>query len=195
MSEQTTSEITRILHDWNDGDESAGERLLPFVYQELKRNARFLMAKERANHTLQPTALVHEAFLKLTDLKEIVWKSRQHFYHFVSKLMRQILVDHVRIHTAAKRGSAAIHFSIEDLQLPAEERADSILKLDEALSRLAQFDPKQEKIVEMRYFGGMTNAEIAEALEISERTVVREWQSARLWLFRELNQGQKFGVS
>lgn len=188
MSERTTSEITRILQDWNNGDADAGERLLPIVYQELKRNARFLMARERADHTLQPTALVHEAFLKLSELHEIEWKSQRHFYHFVSKLMRQILVDHVRRHTAAKRGSAEIHFSIDDLQLPAEERADSILKLDEALNRLAKFDAKQEKIVEMRYFGGMTNAEIAEALEISERTVVREWQSARIWLFRELNK-------
>ncbi len=188
MSKQTTSEITRILNDWNNGDAEAGERLFPVVYQELKRNARFLMANERANHTLQPTALVHEAFLKLTELREIKWKSRRHFYHFVSKLMRQVLVDHVRHHTATKRGNAAILFSIDDLQIPAAERADSILKLDEALSRLAKFDAKQEKIVEMRYFGGMTNAEIAEALEISQRTVVREWQSARIWLFRELNQ-------
>lgn len=188
MSEPTTSEITRILQDWNNGDADAGERLLPIVYLELKRNARFLMARERADHTLQPTALVHEAFLKLSELRKIEWKSRRHFYHFVSKLMRQILVDHVRRHTAAKRSSAEIHFSIDDLQLPAEERADSILKLDEALNRLAKFDAKQEKIVEMRYFGGMTNAEIAEALDVSERTVVREWQSARIWLFRELNQ-------
>lgn len=188
MSELTNSEITRILYDWNNGDESAGERLFPIVYEELKRNARFLMTKERGNHTLQPTALVHEAFLKLSELHEIEWKSRRHFYHFVSKLMRQILVDHVRRHAASKRGNAQIHFSIDDLQLPTEERADSIVKLDEALNRLARLDAKQEKIVEMRYFGGMTNAEIAEALDISERTVVREWQSARIWLFRELNQ-------
>lgn len=174
--------------DWNEGDAEAGERLLPIVYQELKRSARFLMAKERANHTLQPTALVHEAFLKLTELTEIKWKSRSHFYHFVSKLMRQILVDHVRHHTAAKRGKAAIHFSIDDLQIPAEERADSILKLDEVLHRLAKFDAKQAKIVEMRYFGGLKNAEIAEALDVSERTIIREWQAARIWLYREINQ-------
>ncbi len=102
--------------------------------------------------------------------------------------MRQILVDHARKHAAAKRGSGAIHFSTEDLDLPVEERADSIIRLDEALSRLAKLDPKQVKVVEMRYFGGMTNAEIAEALDISVRTVVREWHSARLWLFRELNE-------
>ena len=188
MSERQTAEITQILHDWNDGDAEAGERLLPFVYQELKRNARFLMLRERSDHTLQPTALVHEAFLKLTELKEIKWNNRSHFYRFVSRLMRQILVDHARIHAAEKRGSAAIHFSIDDLQLPIEERADSILNLDDALERLARFDDKQAKIVEMRYFGGMSNAEIAEALDISERTVLREWQAAKFWLYRELNQ-------
>jgi len=188
MNEHNTAEITQILLEWNNGDAEAGERLLPVVYEELKRQARFLMLRERSDHTLQPTALVHEAFLKLSDLKRIKWKSRRHFYHFVSKLMRQILVDHVRHRAATKRGNAQIHFSIEDLQVPAEERADSILKLDEALKRLKELDERQEKIVEMRYFGGMTNAEIAEALEISERTVVREWQSARIWLFRQLNE-------
>lgn len=188
MSERQTAEITQILRDWNDGDLEAGDRLLPFVYKELKRNARFLMAKERPDHTLQPTALVHEAFLKLTELTEIKWKNRSHFYHFVSQLMRQILVDHARHHAAAKRGSAAIHFSISDLQIPAEERADSVLRLDESLDRLAEIDERQAKIVEMRYFGGMKNSEIAEALAISERTVGREWEYARLWLYRELNQ-------
>lgn len=188
MSERQAAEITQILHDWNDGDAEAGERLLPFVYQELRRSARFLMSRERSEHTLQPTALVHEAFLKLTTLTEIKWKDRRHFYYFVSQLMRQILVDHARLHAAAKRGSNPINFSIDDLQIPAEERAASILFLDEALEHLARIDEKQSKIVEMRYFGGMTNREIAEALEISARTVIREWESARLWLYRELNK-------
>lgn len=187
MNKHNASEITRILHDWNNGDAEAGERLLPVVYQELKRKAGFLMARERDGHTLQPTALVHEAFLKLSDLHEINWKDRRHFFHFVSKLMRQILVDHVRHRGAAKRGSQAVHFSLDDLQLSAAERADSILRLDEALSHLARLDTRQATIVEMRFFAGMTNAEIAEALDISERTVVREWQTARLWLYRELN--------
>lgn len=188
MSDGRASEITLILQDWNNGDAGAGERLLPFVYKELKRHARFLMSRERSNHTLQPTALVHEAFLKLTELAEIKWNDRRHFYRFVSQLMRQILVDHARRHVAAKRGSRTIHFSIDDLQIPAEERAGAVLQLDEALERLAQFDERQAKIVEMRYFGGMKVSEIAEALSISERSVGREWQSARLWLYRELNQ-------
>lgn len=188
MSELQTSEITRILHDWNDGEADAKERLLPFVYDELKRQARFFMARERANHTLQPTALVHEAFVRLSEQSGVDWKNRSHFFGIASRLMRQILVDHARAHAAEKRGSNAIHFSTDDLQIPVEERADSILMMNEVLNRLAEFDSKQAEIVEMRFFGGMNNGEIAEALDISERTVAREWQSAKLWLFRELNR-------
>lgn len=188
MSENQPAEITQILLGWNDGDAAAGERLFPFVYKELKRNARFLMARERSDHTLQPTALVHEAFLKLTALDEIKWQNRGHFYHFVSQLMRQVLVDHARSRAAAKRGNAPIHFSTDDLNVPAEERANSILNLDEVLERLAKSDEQQAKVVEMRYFGGLKNSEIAEALGISERTVMREWKAARLWLYRELNE-------
>lgn len=189
MSESQSLEITQILHDWNDGNEDAKERLLPFVYDELKRHAKILMSRERVNHTLQPTALVHEAFVRLETISGINWKNRSHFYGIASRLMRQILVDHARLHAAEKRGNNPIHFSIDDLQIPIEERAESILILSEVLDRLAEFDEQQASIVEMRFFGGMNNAEIAEALEISERTVGREWQSARLWLFRELNRG------
>jgi len=189
MSEWQTSEITQILQDWNDGSEDAKEKLLPFVYDELKRQAGFLMSKERANHTLQPTALVHEAFLRLSEQTGIDWQNRSHFYGIASRMMRQILVDHARFHAAAKRGSNPIHFSVDDVQIPIEERADSILALHEVLKRLETFDAQQAKLVEMRFFGGLNNKEIAEALEISERTVGREWQSARLWLYRELNQG------
>jgi len=188
MNEQQTSEITQILHDWNNGDEAAKEHLLPFVYDELKRQARFLMSKERSNHTLQPTVLVHEAFLKLSEQTGIDWKNRSHFYGFASRMMRQVLVDHARLHAAAKRGGKPIYFSIDDVQIPVEERADSILSLNEALEQLEKFDEKQAKLVEMKFFGGMNNQEIAEALDISERTVGREWQAARLWLYRELNQ-------
>lgn len=188
MNEKPTSEITQILQDWNDGSEDAKERLLPFVYDELKRQARFFMSRERANHTLQPTALVHEAFLRLSEQSGIDWKNRSHFFGIASRLMRQILVDHARTHGAAKRGSSPIHFSLDDVQIPVEDRAGSILALDEVLEKLAEFDERQAKIIEMRFFGGMTNKEIAEHLDISERTVGREWQSARLWLYRELNQ-------
>ncbi|MGI8787430.1 MAG: sigma-70 family RNA polymerase sigma factor [Pyrinomonadaceae bacterium] len=188
MSERRTAEITRILQDWNEGDEDAKERLMPFVYEELKKQARRLMSMERGNHTLQPTALVHEAFMKLSEQTGIEWKDRRHFYGFASYLMRQTLVTHARFHAAEKRGNNQFHFSIDDLQIPVEERANSIIVLDEVLEQLAKLDERQAKIVEMRFFGGMNNAEIAEALDISERTVGREWQAARLWLFRELNQ-------
>jgi RNA polymerase sigma-70 factor, ECF subfamily len=188
MSEKQPSEITQILQDWNGGDVDAKERLLPFVYDELKRQARFLMSKERQNHTLQPTALVHEAFLKLNEQTGIDWQNRSHFYGIISRLMRQILVDHARSHAAEKRGSNTIHLSVDDVQIPLEERANSILAVDEVLQQLAEFDERQAKIVEMRFFGGLNNTEIGENLQISERTVGREWQTARLWLFRELNK-------
>jgi len=188
MEHRENSEITQILQDWNDGNENAKERLMPYVYDELKRQARILMSRERRNHTLQPTALVHEAFLRLAEQSGIDWKNRSHFYGIAARLMRQILVDHARLHAAEKRGGNPIHFSVDDVQIPVEQRADSILILNDILDRLAEFDAKQAQIVEMRFFGGMNNLEIAEALNISERTVGREWQSAKLWLFRELNR-------
>ena len=187
MSDSQQEEITRILQQWNNGNTDAKELLLPFVYDELKRQARILMSGERRNHTLQPTALVHEAFLKLSDQTGIDWQNRHHFYGIASRLMRQILIDYARRHAAGKRGSNPIHFSLDDLQIPVEERAGSILALDECLQRLAELDQRQAEIVEMKFFGGMSSKEIADALEISERTVGREWHSARLWLFRELN--------
>lgn len=187
MIEPKSSEITRLLKDWNDGDEDAKQQLLTFVYDEIKRRARHLMSKERADHTLQPTALVHEAFIKLGDGAGITWQNRAHFYAVVSQLMRQILVDHARVHAAAKRGGK-INFSTVDVEIPIEERAGSILAVDQVLDRLAAIDDRQAKIVEMRFFGGMTNAEIAETLDITNRTVVREWQAAKLWLYRELNR-------
>jgi RNA polymerase sigma-70 factor (ECF subfamily) len=188
MSDSSTAEITQILQEWNNGNEDAKERLIPFVYDELKRQARFMMSKERSDHTLQPTALVHEAFVRLSEQTGMNWQNRSHFYGIASRLMRQILVDHARLRATTKRGNHAIHFSIDDIQIGVEERAGSILILDEVLERLEKFDETQARIVEMRFFGGMNNGEIAESLNLSERTVGREWQAARLWLYRELNQ-------
>lgn len=184
----SVSEITQALKDWNDGKEDAQERLLPYVYEELKRQARYLMSRERSNHTLQPTALVHEAFMRLAKQSGVEWQNRGHFFGISSRLMRQILVDHARSHAAEKRGSNPIHYSLDDIDIPIEERADSIIAMNEALSRLEQIDEQQAKAVEMRFFGGLNNAEIAEALGISERTVLRELKVAKLWLFRELNK-------
>lgn len=189
MAEVESREITQILHDWNNGDEQAKERLLAFVYDELKRQARYLMSRERVGHTLQPTALVHEAYLKMGDAANVIWKDRSHFYGFASHMMRQILVDHARLHAAAKRGSNPVHISTDDIEIPSYERADSIVAIDDVLNRLAAIDPRQASIVEMRFFGGMTNGEIAEILDVGERTVSREWQAAKLWLYRELQSG------
>lgn len=191
MSEGPTSEITQILREWTDGDEASKEHLLKFVYGELKNQARLLMSKERSNHTLQTTALVHEAFLKIGGNSGVVWKDRTHFFAVTLRLMRQVLVDHARAHAAKKRGNQHIHFSTDDIDIPVEQRADSILAIDEVLDRLAAIDGRQAQIVEMRFFGGMTNVETADALEISERTVAREWRAAKLWLYRELSSHKK----
>lgn len=188
MSENQPSEITAILQDWKNGNEDAKEQLAPYVYEELKRQARILMSRERPNHTLQATALVHEAFLKISAQTGIDWQNRSHFYGFASRIMRQILIDHARLYTTEKRGNKPVFFSLDDVQIPIEERAESIIILDEVLERLEKFDKKQAKIVEMKFFGGLNNAEVADALQISERTVGREWQSAKLWLFRELSR-------
>lgn len=184
----STSEITRALQDWNDGKEDAQDRLLPYVYDELKRQARYLMSRERSNHTLQPTALVHEAFMRLAKQTGIDWQNRSHFFGISSRLMRQILVDHARTHAAAKRGSNPIHYSLDDVDIPVEQRAESIIAMNEALDHLGQMDKQQAKIVEMRFFGGLSNSDIADALGVSERTVLRDLKVAKLWLYRELNK-------
>ncbi len=186
MNEDQISDITSLLLEWNAGNEEAQDLLLPFVYAELKRQARILMSRERTNHTLQPTALVHEAFLKLSKQTGVAWENRAHFYGIASRLMRQILVDHARLHATQKRGNSPFHLSLDDLQVAIEDRADSLVALDDALNKLEEHDERQAKVVEMRFFGGMNTSEIAEHLKISERSVGREWSCARLWLSREL---------
>jgi RNA polymerase sigma factor (TIGR02999 family) len=188
MNLEKGSEITQILHEWNDGNTDAKDRLIPFVYEELKHQARLLMSKERSNHTLQPTALVHEAFIRITKSSGIDWKNRSHFYGIASHLMRQILVEHARRRASNKRGNNPIHFSLDDVDVSVEEHSNSILALDEMLETLAEMNEQQAQIVEMKFFGGLTNKEVAEALEISERSVAGKWQVARIWLYRELNQ-------
>jgi len=182
-----SQEITRILRDVSDGDAFAKDRLVEAVYAELRRQARSLMSRERDDHTLQPTALVNEAFLKLGDTAKIEWRDRSHFYGIVSRLMRQVLVDHARQHTANKRGNRSIKLSIDDVDLPTEDRIELVITIDELLENLARLDETQARVVEMRFFAGMQNNEIAEALGISERTVGREWLAAKLWLLRELD--------
>jgi RNA polymerase sigma factor (TIGR02999 family) len=188
MTVEPQHEVTRILHDWSGGDPAAPERLMPFVYDELRRLARAFLARERGAHTLQPTALVHEAYLRLVDQRSVSWQNRAHFYGIAASMMRRVLIDHARAHAAEKRGGTAIHLSLDDVHLSLEERAVGLLDLDEALARLHEMDERKSKIVEMRFFGGLSDEEIAEVLNVSTRTVLREWKKARLWLFRELSQ-------
>ena len=187
MSDNPQHEVTLILHDWSDGDNDAPERLMPLVYNELRRQARSYLAKERGSHTLQPTALVHEAYLRLIDQTRVSWQNRAHFFGIAANMMRRVLVDHARAHASEKRGGAAVRLSIEDVQIPLEQRASDLIALDEALEKLTAFDGRKAKIVEMRFFGGMTDEEIAEVLKVSTRTVLRDWKTARLWLYRELS--------
>lgn len=188
MSVEPQHEVTRILLDWSGGDPEAPERLMPFVYDELRRLARAFLFKERGAHTLQPTALVHEAYLRLVDQRSVNWQNRAHFYGIAASMMRRVLIDHARAHAAEKRGGEAIHLSLDDVHLPLEQRAVGLLDLDEALARLTEMDERKGKIVELRFFGGLSDEEVAEVLGVSTRTVLRDWKKARLWLFRELSQ-------
>ena len=194
MNDHVSPEITQILREVSDGDEAAKDRLLEAVYNELKRQARFLMSRERSDHTLQPTALVNEAFLKLGDTGGIKWRDRGHFFGIVSRLMRQILVDHARNHNAKKRGGRPHKISLGDIELPIDDRVELILVVNDLLDRLAEIDRTQSQVVEMRFFAGMTNADIAKALDKSERTIGREWLAAKLWLLRELNSDDLTGL-
>jgi len=177
-----------MLVELKNGELTALDELLPLVYGELRRLANSYLKRERSDHTLQPTALVHEAYLRLVGQKSIEWQNRAHFYGIAANMMRRILVDHARAHATEKRGGAAVRLSIEDVQIPLEQRAADFVALDEALTELAKFDERKARIVEMRFFGGLTDEEIAEVLGVTTRTVWRDWKTARLWLFRELSK-------
>jgi RNA polymerase sigma-70 factor (ECF subfamily) len=184
--------VTQLLVKWSDGDQRAFDKLMPLVYSELRRLARNYLRKERPGHTLQPTALVNEAYLKLVDQKNAHWKNRAQFYGVAAQLMRRILVDHARQHQAAKRGgSDQQRLSITSAgQLGAKqvttEPAIGLLALHEALEELAAFDPQQGRIVELKFFGGLSIEEIAEVIAIGHATVERDWKMARAWLRRKL---------
>ncbi len=183
-------EVTRMLSDAGRGDERAAERLLPLVYDELHRLADRYMHDERADHTLQPTALVHEAYLQLVHRGDkIDWRDRAHFIGVAAKAMRQILVNHAIHRRAAKRGGGVAKVALDDVVAAIEERSIDLIALDEALSKLAVIDPQQARIVELRFFAGLTVPQTAELLEISPRTVDRESLFAKGWLHREISKG------
>lgn len=179
-------ETTRLLRRLAEGDKSAEAELMPAVYLELKRLAAGYLRRERQDHTLQATALVHEAYLKLAGQHAPRWQGRSHFFAMAAKIMRRILTDHARQHRAQKRGSGQTELELEGLQVAAEEDCDLIHHLDEALDRLASFAPRQAQVVELRFFGGMTEEEVAVHLEVGRRTVKRDWSIAKAWLQGEL---------
>lgn len=178
-----------MLRDWGEGRSEALDELLPHIYNELHRQAAAYLRRERPNHTLQTTALVHEAYLKLIDQKQVEWKSRGHFFALAAQAMRRILVDHAKSRHREKRGGPNEDVPLEDeLLAVAEETNIDVIALDEALSRLAKFDPQQERIVEMRYFAGLSLDETAAAIGISRATAARDWAVAKAWLHRELTR-------
>ncbi len=188
-------ELTRMLQAWSGGDASALERLTPVVYAELHRIARRNLAREREGHLLQPSALVNEAFLRLMAEAPVDWDSRAHFFAFSARLMRQILIDFARSQETAKRGHRPPYVDLSLAEGIAAGQADLVnfIDLDHALNELAQLDPRQAQLVELRYFGGLDNAEIASVLGISEPTVVRDWRLARAWLFARLKPAKPGG--
>ena len=179
-------DVVHLLHRFAEGDKSAEQDLIPSVYGELRRLAAGYLRYERADHTLQATALVHEAYLKLAGQRTTRWQDRAHFFAMAARIMRRILTDHARQHRALKRGSGQIDLKLEDIQMTENEDSASLEDLDDALNRLAAFAPRQAKVVELRFFGGMTEREIADHLEICGRTVKRDWTIARAWLHGEL---------
>lgn len=179
-------DVTRILFEVKKGSREAQDRLIPLVYKELRRIASAHLRRESPQHSLQPTALVHEAYLRLIDIRQVDWQSRAHFFSIASNAMRRILVDHARADQASKRGGRAETICLDESLLPAATRAPEVLALDQALDQLALLDQRQAKIIEMRFFGGMTEEETGDVLGISVRTVKRDWQVARAWLFKEL---------
>ena len=180
------NDVTELLARFRAGDRDAQSRLLPLVYGELRRLAFACLNRERRDHTLEPTALVHEAFLRLTRGDQPAWQDRAHFLGVASRLMRQILVDYARRHQARKRGGSRERVSLQDSVVVSKEKSDELLLLDDALGRLAQQDERQSRIVEMKFFGGLRVEEIAEVLQLSPRTIKREWMMARAWLHREI---------
>jgi RNA polymerase sigma factor (TIGR02999 family) len=187
MAASCPKEVTQLLVEWRHGDKAALDQLIPLVYDELRRLARGYMRREKEGHTLQTSALIHEAYLRLVDQKNVQWNNRAHFFGVAAQLMRQILVDHARSRSRAKRGGNAQKVSLAELSAISVELAE-VIALDDALNELAELDSRKSQIVEMKFFGGLTNEEVAEVLKITSRTVEREWRKAKAWLQRAISK-------
>ena len=192
--ETSTPEVTALLQAWTAGDEGARDRLIPLVYRELHALAHHYMAGEQPDATLQTTGLVNELYVRLVDVRRIGWTGRTHFFAVCAQLMRRVLVDLARSRKAAKRGGHAVHVPMDEHLIPSPEPPVDILALDEALDRLAAFDARKSRVVELRFFGGLDVEETAAALNVSPQTVLRDWRLAKVWLFRELSGGDPRGA-
>jgi len=193
MTPPSQNEVTQLLLAWSDGDQTALEELTPLVYAELHQLAERYMRRERAGHPLQTTALVNEAYVRLVDLQQVRWQNRAHFFAIAAQLMRHILVDFARARRYAKRGGWGRQVSLDEAAIVSKTRSAEFIALDDALKSLAEIDPRKSRLVELRFFGGLSVEETAEALNVSPRTVMREWSLARDWLYRELSKGKKSG--
>lgn len=188
MAALTQKQISQLLVDWSNGDKAALDKLIPLVYGELRRLARYHMRRERQGHTLQTSALVNEAYLRLVDYKRMRWQDRAHFFAVAAQAMRRILIEHARSHSREKRGGEARRVSLDEAAGLVDEQASEMIALDDALMSLAKFDPRKSQIVELRYFGGLDIEETAEVMGVSPATVKRDWNTARLWLHREVTR-------
>ena len=188
MKSPARHQITELLAEWRGGNQSALDELYPLVYDELHRLARRYMSRERKDHTLQTTALINEAYVRLVDQKNVNWANRSHFFAISAQIMRRILIDHARRHAYAKRGGGAQQVSLEEVAAITPDHGRELMLLDEALKSLAERDPRRSQVVELRYFGGLNNEEIAGVLHVSENTVTRDWNMARAWLYQQLTE-------
>ncbi len=191
MENQPPSQVTQLLQVWRDGDRNALDALVPLVYKELRRVAHFQLRNERPNHSLQSAALVNEAYLRLVGLSRPQWESRTHFFAIAAQLMRQILVDYARRRSAAKRGASVPRLSLEDATMAPPKKGLDIVALDDALKDLAKIDARQSRVVELRFFAGLSLEEISQVMEIAPATVQRDWTAARAWLHREMSRNSR----
>ncbi len=180
-------EITQLLLNWSKGDQAALDQLIPLVYPELRKLARRYMGRESPEHTLQTSALINEAYLRLVDQQAVEWNDRAHFFAVAAQVMRHILIDHARSHLYGKRGAGAQHVPLDGVAVTAQERATELVALDDALTSLAKIDERKGKIIELRFFGGLSVDETAEVMNVSPVTVMREWRAAKAWLHREVS--------
>jgi RNA polymerase sigma factor (TIGR02999 family) len=187
----TSHSVTQLLEQWNRGDREALDKLMPLIYEELRKMARRYMGQQNPGHTLQTTAVIHEAYLRMIKQKEKHFQNRAHFFAVAAQAMRHILVDYARARQTAKRGAAARPISLEEAALVTEERAGELVALDEALKELERLSKRQSRVVELRYFGGLTVEETATVLEVSPDTVMRDWSMAKAWLYRALSPASK----